>query len=235
MDERSVTAIGVAIPVHDEELLLPDCLKSIAAAAAQTPVPVHVMVALDRCEDASAEVVAAAAGANLSALVPAAAGVGAARAAALSALLSQLEPATTWLATTDADTVVPADWFARQLAHAEAGADMVVGTVRIEDWSEHAPEVRDRYLAGYRSRTGHRHMHGANLSFSAQAYLDSGGFAATSYDEDVDLITRFGAQHRPLVWAADVEVITSARRDGRAPHGLAAHLLGLELGLEEVT
>ncbi|HEX2902686.1 MAG TPA: glycosyltransferase [Jatrophihabitans sp.] len=235
MDEQGLTALGVAIPVHNEEQLLPHCLNAIARAAA--PLPVRVVVALDRCRDGSADVVAAAAatGLDVRAVRPDRPGVGAARAAAITALLTDLDPQCTWLASTDADSVVPADWFVRQLAHAARGAEMVVGTVRVDDWSEHPPEVRQRYLAGYRARAGHRHMHGANLSFSASAYLSAGGFRARLFDEDVDLIGRFQHDGLPMVWAADVEVITSARRTGRAPNGFAQFLTGLQPDLEEVT
>ena len=36
----------------------------------------------------------------------------------------------TWVASTDADSVVPAHWLTSQLAAADAGADLVLGTVR---------------------------------------------------------------------------------------------------------
>ena len=228
--DRGLATIGVAVPVHNEEQLLPGCLHSIRLAVERAPLPVRVVVALDRCHDRSDAVVetARAAGLDVRSVRSGQPGVGAARASAVRSLLTEVDSTRCWLATTDADSVVPPDWFVRQLAHAQQGADMVVGTVRIEDWSEHSPQLRDRYLAGYHARPGHRHMHGANLSFRADSYLRAGGFHHRDFDEDVDLISRFDRLGVPLIWAADVEVVTSARRIGRAPAGFADFLVDLE-------
>lgn len=221
--------IGVAIPVHDEQALLAGCLNSIAVAAEQVAVPVRIVVALDRCRDGSADVVAAsrAGGLDVRSVESEVPGVGAARAAAVASLLDDADPVTSWLVTTDADSLVPPHWLSRQLDHARRGADMVIGTVRVPDWSEHPPSVRDRYLASYRSQPGHRHIHGANLAFRASRYLEAGGFEPVPSDEDVRLITRFDQLGATLIWAADVEVDTSARRIGRAPNGFAEYLSGL--------
>lgn len=230
MSDGVISKIGVAIPAHDEEALLPLCLASVAVAAAQVDIPVQVVVALDHCQDdsGSAVLAARARGLNVRAVYPAQPGVGSARAAAISALLAGADAARVWLATTDADSVVPSTWLERQLDHAADGADVVVGTVRVTDWSEHSGSVRERYLADYRSQPGHRHMHGANLSFRANRYVEAGGFRPVHADEDVHLIDRFEQLGAALVWAADVEVNTSARRVGRAPAGFAGFLLGLE-------
>ncbi len=45
----------------------------------------------------------------------------------------------TWLATTDADSVVPAHWLMAQLRHTERGARMVAGTVAVQDWQNRSP------------------------------------------------------------------------------------------------
>ncbi len=105
--------------------------------------------------------------------------VGVARAAGFAAVLAREagRPAEQmWLATTDADSTVPADWLAEQLRLAAKGAEVVAGTVRVQDWSEQPAAARDRFHAGYgRPGRGHLHVHGANLGMSATAYLDAGG------------------------------------------------------------
>jgi glycosyltransferase involved in cell wall biosynthesis len=48
--------ISIVIPAHNEEKFLPQCLDSIAAAAAGIGIPVEVIVVLNRCSDRSEEV-----------------------------------------------------------------------------------------------------------------------------------------------------------------------------------
>jgi hypothetical protein len=48
----------------------------------------------------------------------------------------------TWLAYTDADTLVPPDWLARHLAHAADGWSAVLDAVRVRGWSPRAPGTK---------------------------------------------------------------------------------------------
>jgi len=223
-----LSRIGVVVPVHNEEVLVGRCLSGIAEAVARSPLPVSVTVVLDRCTDQTERIANEFGGIELEIVHSRRPGVGAARSAGVQALLESNGPGQLWLATTDADSVVPPHWLVAQLAHAHDGADVVVGTVAVDDWSEQLPAVQTHYLAGYRAITGHRHMHGANLSFRASSYLAAGGFDSREYDEDVELIRRFEQADQCLIWAADLPVTTSARRVGRAPHGFADHLISLE-------
>ena len=75
---------------------------------------------------------------------------------------------------------------------------------------------------------GHRHIHGANLSFSSAAYLAVGGFAALPCHEDVDLVKKFEKQDFAITWSNRVRVITSSRLQARAAEGFAAFLANLE-------
>jgi len=225
---------GVVVPARDEAELLPACLRSLAVAAGHCPVPVRIVVALDRCADGSDRVVEALArdGVPVRAVAAELPGVGAARAAGVRALLAEAGAAgvpvgEVWLATTDADSEVPPHWLAHQLGHAARGARAVVGTVRVGDWSPQPPGVAERYARRYRAEHGHRHLHGANLGFTASSYLGVGGFAELASDEDVDLVTRLADAGTELVWVADLAVTTSARRVGRAPAGFAQHLAEL--------
>ena len=111
--------IAVVVPAHNEEALLPACLRSVLAAT--TPVPVEVVVVADACTDDTAAL-ASAAGATVITL--AARNVGRARAAGMEhALRSGADGL--WLATTDADSRVPANWLRRHLVLAGSGADLV--------------------------------------------------------------------------------------------------------------
>jgi len=225
----TISAVGVVVPAHNEELLLPRCLDSVLDSLRSLAAPATVAVVLDRCSDRSVSVVESLIrkGMPVLALSACRPGVGAARAAGADALLAAYGPDELWLATTDADSVVPTDWIARQLAHAATGAHAIVGTVRVTDWSEHSPHVARRYARRYRNQTGHRHVHGANLSFHAGAYLAAGGFGCESHDEDVGLIERLEQTGRPVRRVADLAVTTSARRVGRAPAGFAMYLAQL--------
>ena len=139
-----IETVGVVVPARNEEALLPACLAALGRAARQVSVPVRVLVAADSCTDRTAAV-ARAHGALVISLC--ARRVGAARAAGMAEVLrltagAGLDLAAIWLATTDADTVVPAGWLQRQVAHADQGWDVVLGTVTVADWSEHPPTRR---------------------------------------------------------------------------------------------
>ncbi len=223
---NSPAAVGIVVPARNEEKLLPACLRSLATAMDRIELPSTLVLVLDRCTDRSAELVEQfrSERSDVRLLQAGEPGVGAARAAGVAALLAEHDPAGLWIATSDADSEVPADWLARQLAYAQAGADVVLGTVVVTDWSEQPDSVPRRYLAGYQAELGHSHLHGANLSLSAPAYLAAGGFEGVSNDEDLGLVRRLEAIGAAIVRAADLPVITSARLAGRAPAGFAGHL-----------
>jgi glycosyltransferase involved in cell wall biosynthesis len=219
----------VVIPAHDEAQTLPRCLRAVVTAAARTPVPVSTVVVLDSCSDESISL-AGRFGADVHFVEVDSRNVGAARAAGLAYARNTLGGAPdyphTWYATTDADSQVDPDWLVRQMS---AGADMVLGVVRVTNWRQFSPESVRRYLAEYRAKLrrangGHDHVHGANMGFRADVYWQTGGFAALGSDEDVDLVRRFERAERPIHRDVGLSVVTSARRDGRAPRGFADHL-----------
>jgi glycosyltransferase involved in cell wall biosynthesis len=188
-------------------------------------VPVRLLVVADACTDATAAV-AAAAGAEVIRIR--ARNVGAARAAGMARLLATTGLAETWLATTDADTVVPPDWLRRQLRYAGQGWDVVLGTVTVTDWAGHPPHTPAVFEARYAFGAGpHPHVHGANLGIRASAYLAAGGFRPLRTAEDHALraaATETGCQ---VLQAADITVETSARRQARAPRGFSYALRAL--------
>jgi Glycosyl transferase family 2 len=220
-----IEAVGVAVPAHNEETLLPSCLTALRRAARQVSVPVHLLVAADSCTDRTAAV-ARACGALVIGIR--ARSVGAARAAGMRELLrltAGRNPAAIWLATTDADTVVPPSWLQRQIAHADRDWDVVVGTISVADWNEHPPHVSAAFAARYDfGDRPHPHVHGANIGIRASAYLAAGGFRPLRTAEDHALLTAAAEAGCSVLSAGDVTVETSARRHARAPHGFS-HLL----------
>jgi glycosyltransferase involved in cell wall biosynthesis len=221
-----IEAIGVVVPAHDEEALLPACLRSLhRAAIAVDGLPVHLVVVADACRDQTASI---ARRAGATAVIIGARAVGAARAAGMREILCRtwrLDPATVWLATTDADTRVPVDWLSQQVRYADQGWDAVVGTVQVADWSAQQYGVRSLFEDRYRDGTGpHAHVHGANLGFRAAAYLTAGGFPAVTTAEDHELIAIMEASGSRILRTRQVTVLTSARRRARAPHGFSHYL-----------
>jgi glycosyltransferase involved in cell wall biosynthesis len=220
-----IKAAGIVVPAHNEETLLPSCLSALQQAVRSVSIPVHVLVAADACTDGTVAAVRAC-GARVISVQ--ASSVGAARAAGMTEVLrltAAADPATVWLATTDADTVVPPGWLRRQLAWAGQGWDVVLGTVTVTDWSEHPPQVPMAFEARYESGgRPHPHVHGANLGIRASAYLAAGGFTPLRTAEDHALVVAAARTGCSVMRASDTPVQTSARRQARAPLGFS-HLL----------
>jgi glycosyltransferase involved in cell wall biosynthesis len=226
-----IDRIGVVVPVHNEQDTLPRCLHGLAVATCAAPVPVTTVLILDACTDSSAAVAGSFAMPGLQTISVAARCVGSARAAGMSALLRQLGRSGTWLATTDADSVVPPNWLSAQSCHAKVGARVVAGTISVTDWEGRSSALAERAERDYRANA-HRHVHGANLSFAADAYCAAGGFPPVTCDEDVQLVDAFRRNNEAIAWATDMPVVTSARREARAPQGFANYLSSLEQSMQ---
>lgn len=236
-----IERVGIVVPARNEELALPGCLRALSAAVASATLPVLMVVVLDSCTDESEAVVAAMLD-SLSlpsrCMTSAAATVGGARREGVQHLLHEfgaVDPAAVWIATTDADSLVPTNWIAGHAAHARAGAEIVAGTVDVQDWTCWQPAVeyvyRRQYEAGL-AGDGHGHIHGANLGIRADTYLALDGFRAVPHEEDVDLIRRAQAAGISVTWAMDIAVCTSARRAGRTSIGFAGHLRDIATRVE---
>jgi glycosyltransferase involved in cell wall biosynthesis len=222
-----IEAAAVVVPAHDEETLLPACLRALQGAAGTVSIPVHLLVVADACTDQTVAA-ARASGARVTAIQ--AHSVGAARAAGMAEALrltADARPSAVWLATTDADTVVPPHWLRRQLRYASQGWDVVLGTIRVadRDWDGHPPHVPAAFQARYEFGDGpHPHVHGANLGIRASAYRAAGGFRSLRTAEDHALLAAATQAGCAVLQAGDITVRTSARRLARAPGGFS-HLL----------
>ena len=225
-----IRLVGVVVPAHNEQDLLPSCLASLRRAARALPgIPVRLVVVADACRDRTAEV-ARRGGAVV--VTVGAGSVGGARAAGVREVLrraAHLDPADIWLATTDADTLVPARWLREHARYGDEGWDAVAGTVRVADWSGYQPGTRTQFRKRYGAGAGqHAHVHGANLGFRAAAYLGAGGFPDVPTAEDRALVEALTANGSRVRRTRALSVVTSARREGRAPHGFSHYLAELD-------
>ncbi|RZU46017.1 glycosyl transferase family 2 [Streptomyces sp. BK022] len=225
----SVATLAVVVPAHDEERLLPVALAALARAArhpALAAVGVLTVVAADACRDRT-EAVARDAGALV--VRTDCRNPGRARAAGVRHALerSTARPSALWIATTDADSVVPPGWLAHQLARAREGWQAVVGTVALPLSSPLAAPHRALYEKT-RPPKGtpwlHPHVHGANLGFAADAYLDAGGFPPLATGEDRALVHALERRGHRVLRTAACPVQTSPRLRPRA-HGGFGHYL----------
>jgi hypothetical protein len=131
-----------------------------------------------------------------------------------------------WLANTDGDSVVPADWLHRQLDLAASGHEGVAGTIRLGACFYQGRDIADELMADYFTAPdgSHPHVHGANLGIRADAYLRAGGWSDAALAEDHCLWKRLRRSGANLISSAAVCVQTSSRFHGRAVGGFACTL-----------
>lgn len=225
---RGPRVVHVVVPARDEEALLPAHLSSLAGAVdllhrVRPGVAVSTTLVLDACTDGSADLARSAAGGHpwLDLLTVDVGCVGKARAAGVErarAMHRGIPPARVWVASTDADSVVPPDWLAHHVGVAADGAGLLTGTVRPTGL---APDLLARWHDLHQLAEGHDHVHGANLGFTLAAYDAVGGFAPVPTGEDVDLVSRMRAAGLAWCASAAAPVLTSGRLVARAPEGFA--------------
>lgn len=221
--------LHVVVPCRDEAAHLPAHLDAMTRAVERCArafpgTRVDVTVVLDGCVDGSARIVHEHRHRRpwLRVMHVDRGRVGAVRADGVRlARVDDVAPAAdTWLAHTDADSCVPEHWLQHQVAVAQRGVDVWLGTVR--------PAAPTRALEAWSSLhrlgEGHRHVHGANLGVRASAYDRVGGFAPLATGEDARLVASL-LERRARVGADDLAPVrTSARLVGRAPAGFASFL-----------
>ncbi len=233
--------IGIVIPAHNEAMTITKCLASVQAAIEQLPstITATMLVVLDSCRDDTLELVKSVQvesaqakntkieNADVNYLCCDYQCVGQVRDLGIRHAIAS---GATWLACTDADSVVTPDWLIQQIAHIkDQPTDMICGVVSVDSWAHLTPQTRKDYIAHYQDKMGHRHIHGANLSFSAESYLAVGGFAPLPCHDDVDLVKRFECKFYAISLSIRIRFITSSRLQARAPEGFAAYLAILEI------
>jgi cellulose synthase/poly-beta-1,6-N-acetylglucosamine synthase-like glycosyltransferase len=222
-----ITAVGIVVPARDEQRRIRRCVRGLVAALPPGVEPAVCVVA-DRCADRTAELAALPGLHILTNRVERT--IGEVRDLGFQQVCSALaehEPRDVLLLSTDADSVVPPDWARRHIRLIDEGADAVAGVIELAG--------RRRPPPGYASvvaedRRAGGNVYGANLGVRADAYLAVGGFGAVATGEDHHLWHRLGQAGYRRSYAAESTVLTSARRHGRAPGGLADLLRSLHVG-----
>jgi cellulose synthase/poly-beta-1,6-N-acetylglucosamine synthase-like glycosyltransferase len=230
-------SIGVVIPARDEAERLPACLEAVRLTADRLEEQgdrVSVVVVADSCRDATATLARAFVGGRGIVLEVALGSAGAARAAGARAYLSQRAGrrgrrdalATTWLASTDADTVVPETWLEHQLGLARLGVAGVAGIVAVDSFADHPPHVPARWSELYDGPgdAPHPHIHGANLGVRADAYLAVGGWSSMAAGEDRQLWGALQASGYRVTSPRSLVVTTSGRPRSWVQGGFADSL-----------
>jgi hypothetical protein len=222
-----IEEIVVVVPANDEELLIEECLTALGRARRRVgTLPgaprVTTTVVLDACSDRTGEI--AGRDPDVESLSVDFRNVGASRAFGVGAALARssgMDPARIWIATTDADSVVPENWLTEQLRLAESGVQLVIGSIE-----PHPRDLSRRKYRAWEERRTHddtaTYVHGANLGMRADSYLGAGGFPPHPEHEDVLLVDRLIADGAAWVRTRAAGVVTSARTVGRTPGGYAA-------------
>ena len=226
-------AVLIAIPAHNEEMLVGRCLRSVIKAAesaqrSNTVGLVRLAVCAHRCHDSTATVARAVlAGApvvdpvviELSSPMR----VGGVRAELIRRASAGMPTEHTWLFSTDADTEVPVDWITGIIGAATVtGADLVLGLAELLDWEadDAARAAYEEIIAAGLHANGHDHVYAANLAIRLAAYQQIGGFAAVRHGEEHHLAAAARAAGLGVSSVYEPRVRTSARMPGRAEAGL---------------
>jgi glycosyltransferase involved in cell wall biosynthesis len=235
----AIERVAAIIPAHNEGALIGRCVASVRRALAHPALDGldrWIVVAADRCADDTAErgrrALARSSAISGEVLDVDVRSAGRARAAGVAAALARwtgADPATVWLANTDADTSVSHTWLARQLEAARAGWAGVAGIIDVDTFAGHRPGMRRLFRATYAlpADRPHPHVHGCNLGVRADAYLDAGGWPPRDVAEDHGLWNALRSRGWPCLSDRTLLVITSGRPVGRAPGGFADALVAL--------
>jgi hypothetical protein len=144
-------------------------------------------------------------------------------------------PVGVWLAGTDSDSRVPADWLSHQVHQYRRGVEGWAGTVVVDDWSERPSSLARSFARRYQlDRLERPHVHGTNLGVRGDVYLRAGGYPALPTSEDRGLWQALIATGADMVHDLTCPVVTSARRAARAPLGFAHALDEIDMDHIEV-
>ncbi|GJE75664.1 glycosyltransferase [Methylorubrum suomiense] len=244
----SVLDTVIAVPVRNEAERIVACLRAIDAQTGLAPGRLGLVLFLNNCSDGTPDIVAD--------LLPrltlpvrviertyAGAHAGWARRAAMDAAAAWLDEvgASGTLLTTDADSRVPPDWVAANLAALDAGADAVAGRVELipEEAALLPPslpargrleDAYDALITEMEARIDpdpsdpwpcHRTTIGASLAVRRSAYGAVGGMPEIPLGEDGAFVAALLEQGFRVRHDRAVMVWISARLTGRAPGGVA--------------
>lgn len=239
----------VAIPVRNEAERIGACLEALAAQRDIGASGLGVVLFLNNCTDETAHVVAAL---RPSLCIPVrviertfvGANAGWARREAMEAAADWLDEGELFdglILTTDADSRVPADWVARNLAAVADGVDAVAGRIALDDADAArlpaALHERGSREGGYEARLielealidpvphdpwpRHWTTSGATLAVRLGTYRRVGGMPPLAVGEDKAFVSSLLSSDARVRHDPGILVVTSGRLDGRAPGGAA--------------
>ena len=237
----------VAIPVKDEVERIGYCLESLAGQTGVEFEELTVLLLLNNCTDGTAEAVRELAPLvpfrlelHQVELPDPYANAGWARRLAMEAAAEQVDPAGLIL-TTDADTMVDSDWIEANRREIAAGVDAVAGYVMADpaELMQLDPCILERgaleweyqqLAAELEARADpephdpwprHNQNCGASAAVTAAAYRRIGGLPPKRVGEDRALFEMVRRADLKVRHSLVVQVVTSARTDGRALGGLS--------------
>jgi len=224
-------AVGVVVPACNEESSVEACLDSILESLSTSSLVCAswVVVAADSCRDRTVDIARSRLSGRGTVVECYAESPGVARRLGAEAVLQHFANyplERVWIANTDADSYPAKDWIHQQLSLAEQGYGAVAGIVRVESIGTLRPETIHTVLDDYvfHSDGTHPHVHGANLGFRGDAYLDAGGWSNLRLAEDHCLWSRVRAKGWRIASSIGSVVTTSGRLIGRAKGGFADNL-----------
>jgi hypothetical protein len=237
----------VAIPVKNEVERIGLCLESLGCQTGVELGEVLVLLLLNNCDDGTAERVRELAPSlpfrlhlHIVSLPDPYANAGWARRLAMEGAAAAVDPDGLIL-TTDADTLVDCDWIEANQREIAAGVDAVAGYVMADpvelmeldacilergalEWEYQQlaaelearadPEVHDLWPR-------HNQNCGASAAVTASAYRRIGGLPPKRVGEDRALFEMLRRADLKIRHSLEVQVVTSARTDGRALGGLS--------------
>ncbi len=237
----------VAIPVNNEEDRIPLCLESLMVQVEVDFAEIAVLLLLNNCTDATAATVRGFVDQlpyrielhSVDLPLPYA-NAGWARRLAMEAAADLVAPGGLIL-TTDADTVAHEDWIAANRRVIEDGHDAVAGYVMADpmELMELPPAILERgsleweyqQLAAELDARADNESHdlwprhnqncGASAAVTLEAYRAIGGLPPLPVGEDRALFEMLRRIDGKIRHSLEVQVVTSARTDGRASGGLA--------------
>jgi glucosyl-3-phosphoglycerate synthase len=235
--------VCVVVPARDEEALIVACLRSLTEQAGISPEEYEVLLVLDRCKDEtearSRRFAEQNPSLNLHFLDGPGIGAGHARRLGMEAACERLlglDRPDGLISSTDADTIVAADWLSAQLRAASRGARAIGGRIELARDSSlaegvfawHAARGRRRHeallAAGRPETVEHWQFSGASLALTATVYREVGGLEPRAALEDEQLERVLRRHGVPIERLLSVRVTTSPRLIGRADQGLARDL-----------
>lgn len=229
-----IEGVIVTVPARDEAARIGRCLAAIAAAVETWAGPTIVLVGADSCADDTAAVVRELADGGLAVLLVE--GSWRRPAPVRRALVDRgrrhfadVPPAQLWVASTDADCIVPSRWIDEQVRLADAGADVIVGEVALDpgDTPDALAGAFGRHYAELGARR--RHVHAANLGIRLRSYDLAGGWRSSTQIGEEHHLVRVAVERGAAMHDGEAPtVVTSGRTASRVRGGFASALRRLE-------